>query len=237
MKGRERKIKGRTADCDANLLPVKERGKEEGFGRKSLRLQCSSKNVSATSMGSSPAQVSSWGSFPFFRMDCTSTPTMHCEALGQPRGSMASLQMWWWIQRLQLRLSVHSVSASRRPKQCILMATTPRNLEEHRPCYHISFICQVTLHWAEGSRVSNFQFVIHGGYFSLTKAELTQSTPPSFLVSLLFATRSLHILGNMDFISLWSPVHLLLGTDKLILGYSSVGLGNRKNKWGIKAGL
>lgn len=94
MKGRERKIKGRAADYDANLIPVKERGKEEGFGRKSLRLQCSSKNVSARSTRSSPAQVSSWRRFPFFRMDCTGTPTLPYEALGQRRGSMASLQTW-----------------------------------------------------------------------------------------------------------------------------------------------
>lgn len=112
------------------------------------------------------------------------------------------------------------------------MATTPGNLEDHHLCYHIYFIYQVTLYWAEGSRLSNFQFVIHGSYFSLTEAELVQSIPPSFLVYLLFATSSLHILDNMDFISLWPPVHLLLGTDKLILGYSSVGLGNRKTNEG-----
>lgn len=63
----------------------------------------------------------------------------------------------------------------------------------------------------------------------MTEAELIQSIPPSFLVYLLFAS-SLHILDNMDFISLWPSVHLLLGTDKLILGDSSVGLGNRKKQ-------
>lgn len=88
-------------------------------------------------------------------------------------------------------------------------------------------IYQITVHRTGGSPFSSFQLVIQRGYFSLTKAELFQLTPPSFQVYLLFAVSSLHILVNMDLISLQIPVHLLVhGTDGLVLGFSSVGLGN-----------
>lgn len=48
---------GRASDCDAGLTSVKEKGKEGGLGRKSLRLQCSSKkfgHANGKSLSQSP---------------------------------------------------------------------------------------------------------------------------------------------------------------------------------------
>lgn len=48
---------GRAANWNASLIPVKKTEEEAGFGIEELILYCSSKNVSASLVKSSPAQV------------------------------------------------------------------------------------------------------------------------------------------------------------------------------------
>lgn len=50
------------SDGDADLTPVKKRGKEEGLGRRSLRFQCSSEKASARLMRSPRAETAHYRS-------------------------------------------------------------------------------------------------------------------------------------------------------------------------------
>lgn len=101
-----------------------------------LKLQCTSKNVSALSVESSLAQVNCYRSLTSTRWMAPVPLPCTVKSWNSPE------EAWPWCRHddgsrgMQPGLLVHSIPASRRSESSILMATTHRNLEEHNLWYH-----------------------------------------------------------------------------------------------------